>query len=389
MKINSIISKYVFKEMIPPFVISLLFFNFIFLLTKILDITNMIVNYRISLFDVLLLLIYSMPHFLEFVIPMSIMMTVLLTFFRLSSDNEIVALKAGGMSIYKLLPPVLLFCFIGCILTGFMTIYGLPWGRLSFEKLTYEVASSNVNIGMKERTFNDNFKGVMLYTNKIDLKNKALLDIFIEDQRTKNIISTVVAPKGEMSCEPDKLLFHLRLHNGTINQVDIESRTVHSINFDTYNITLDLKKSVPGEKGRKDEKEMSIAELRKNLKDAVNKDAKYYASLIEFHRKFSIPFACFALGFLGVPLGVQSKSVKRAFGLGLGLIFFLLYYLMLSAGWVFGEAGFYPPLIGMWMPNIVTGGIGLYLFVRTANDRPSLISYLPYLFKRIFSRFNS
>ena len=359
--------------MIPPFVINLLFFNFIFLLTKILDITNMIVNYRISLFDVMLLLIYSMPHFLEFVIPMSVMTTVLLTFFRLSSDNEIVALKAGGVSIYKLLPPVLLFCLIGCMLTGFMTIYGLPWGRLSFKKLTYEVALSNVNIGMKERTFNDNFEGVMLYMNKIDLKNKALMDIFIEDQRTRNIISTIVAPRGEMYSEPDKLLFHLRLHNGTINQVDIENKTVHSITFDTYDINLDLKKSVTTKKGRKDEKEMSIAELNKYLKDTVNKDAKYYAALIEFHRKFSIPFACFALGLLGVPLGVQSKSAKRAFGLGFGLIFFLLYYLMLSAGWVFGEAGVYPPLIGMWMPNIVIGGIGLYLFVRTANDRPVMI----------------
>ena len=373
--------------MIPPFVINLLFFNFIFLLTKILDITNMIVNYRISLFDVMLLLIYSMPHFLEFVIPMSVMTTVLLTFFRLSSDNEIVALKAGGISIYRLLPPVLLFCLIGCILTGFMTIYALPWGSLSFKKLTYEVASSNVNIGMKERTFNDNFKGVMLYMNKIDLKNKALIDIFIEDQRTKNIISTIVAPIGEMFSEPDKLLFHLRLHNGTINQVDIENKTVHSINFDTYDINLDLKKSVTAKKGRKDEKEMSIAELSKSLKDNINKDAKYYDRLIEFHRKFSIPFACFALGLLGVPLGVESKSAKRAFGLGLGLFFFLLYYLMLSAGWVFGEAGVYPPLIGMWMPNIVIGGIGLYLFVRIANDRPVMINYLPYIFKKITSRF--
>ncbi len=382
MKINSIIYKYIFKEMIPPFVINLLFFNFIFLLTKILDITNMIVNYRISLFDVMLLLIYSMPHFLEFVIPMSVMTTVLLTFFRLSSDNEIVALKAGGVSIYKLLPPVLLFCLIGCMLTGFMTIYGLPWGRLSFKKLTYEVALSNVNIGMKERTFNDNFEGVMLYMNKIDLKNKALIDIFIEDQRTRNIISTIVAPRGEMYSEPDKLLFHLRLHNGTINQVDIENKTVHSITFDTYDINLDLKKSVTTKKERKDEKEMNIVELNKYLKDTVNKDAKYYAALIEFHRKFSIPFACFALGLLGVPLGVQSKSAKRAFGLGFGLIFFLLYYLMLSAGWVFGEAGVYPPLIGMWMPNIVIGGIGLYLFVRTANDRPVIIDSFLNLFNR-------
>jgi len=380
MTINSIIYKYIFKEMIPPFVISLLFFNFIFLLTKILDITNMIVNYRISLFDVMLLLIYSMPHFLEFVIPMSTMMTVLLTFFRMSSDNEIVALKAGGMSTYRLLPPVLLFCLITCILTGFMTIYGLPWGRLSFKKLTYEVASSNINIGMKERTFNDNFEDVMLYINKIDLKNKALIDIFIEDQRTKNIISTVVAPRGEIYSEPDKLLFHLRLHDGTINQVNIENKTVHSINFDTYDIILDLKKFVPGKRGQKDEKEMSLAELSKYLKNTVNKDTKYYTTLIEFYRKFSIPFACFALGFLGVPLGVQSKSAKRAFGLGFGLIFFLLYYLMLSAGWVFGETGVYPPLIGMWMPNIVIGGIGLYLFIRTANDRPVMINSFLNLF---------
>lgn len=373
--------------MIPPFVINLLFFNFIFLLTKILDITNMIVNYRISLFHVMLLLIYSMPHFLEFVIPMSVMTTVLLTFFRLSSDNEIVALKAGGISIYKLLPPVLLFCLIGCILTGFMTIYGLPWGSLSFKKLTYEVALSNVNIGMKERTFNDNFEGIMLYMNKIDLKNKALIDIFIEDQRTRNIISTIVAPRGEMYSEPYKLLFHLRLHNGTINQVNIENKTVNSITFDTYDINLDLKKSVTKKKGQKDEKEMSIAELNKYLKDTINKDAKYYAALIEFHRKFSIPFACFAFGLLGVPLGVQSKSAKRAFGLGFGLFFFLLYYLMLSAGWVFGEAGVYPPLIGMWMPNIVIGGIGLYLFVRTADDRPVMLNDLLYIFKKITSRF--
>jgi len=366
--------------MIPPFVISLLFFNFIFMLTKLLGITNMIVNYRVSLFDVLLLIIYSMPHFLEFVIPISIMMSVLLTFFRMSNDNEISALKAGGISIYELLYPVLLFCLIGCIITGFMVIYGLPWGRLSFKQLTYEVASSNVNIGIKEKTFNDNFKGIMLYINKIDLKSKSFLDIFIEDQRTQNIISTIVAPKGKMSYSPDKLLFNLQLYNGTINQIDIESSAVHSINFDTYDINLNLKKSVLREKGQKDEKEMSIDELHKNLKNVIHKDAKYYANLIEFHRKFSIPFACFALGLLGIPLGVQSKLTNRAFGLGFGMIFFLLYYLMLSAGWVFGKAGIYPPLIGMWMPNIVIGGIGLYLLVKTNNDNPVKINYLLNLF---------
>ncbi len=174
MKLNSIVHRYIFLEMIPPFFINLVFLTFVFLMTKILDITNLIVNYRISLWAVILMLIYSMPFFLEFVIPMSVMMAVLLTFLRLSKDNEIVALKAGGVSVYGLLPPVLMFSLMGCILTAFMAIYGLPTGRLAFKTLAFKVVSSNLNIGLKERTFNDKFDGVMLYVNKVDLKNMFL-----------------------------------------------------------------------------------------------------------------------------------------------------------------------------------------------------------------------
>jgi len=69
--------------------------------------------------------------------------------------------------------------------------------------------------------------------------------------------------------------------------------------------------------------------------------------------------------------------------LGLGLVLFLLYYLMLSAGWVFGETGVYPPMIGMWLPNVVMGGLGLFLLDRTAKERPVNIRYLPALLKRV------
>ena len=74
---------------------------------------------------------------------------------------------------------------------------------------------------------------------------------------------------------------------------------------------------------------MSLSELRRYISTATGKDAQYYVSLIELHKKFSIPFACIVLGFLAVPLGVQSRSAKRSFGLGLGLVFFLLWCLSL------------------------------------------------------------
>ncbi|MCG6974166.1 MAG: LPS export ABC transporter permease LptF [Desulfobacterales bacterium] len=387
MKINSIINRYLLREMMLPFVINTVFFTFIFLMTKILDITKLIVNYKISLSSVLLILLFSTPRFLSFVIPMSVMMAVLLTFLRLSSDKELVALKAGGVGIYGLVPPVVLFCVMGVVLACIMTLYGMPWGTLSMKRLTFQVAASHVDAGLKERTFNDSFKDVMLYINNIDLKNKILKDVFIEDKRSKNVVSTVMAPTGKLISEPDKLEIHLKLYNGAINQVDLKNKSAHSIHFVTYDVNLDLKKALAASSsGPKNEDEMRFGELRQYLKTFPQKNEQYYSALIELYKKFSIPFACLSLGILAVPLGIHSESAKRSKGLGMGMIFFLIYYLMLSAGSVFGEAGLYPPAVGMWVPNVVTGGLGLFLLVRANNDRPVRIGSALNLFKMTLKR---
>jgi lipopolysaccharide export system permease protein len=70
----------------------------------------------------------------------------------------------------------------------------------------------------------------------------------------------------------------------------------------------------------------------------------------------------------------------------LGMIFFLIYYLLLTAGLVFGETGAYPPVLGMWVPNIVMGGLGLYLLVKTANEEQLRIGIVSNLLKGITSR---
>lgn len=371
MKLNSIISRYVFKEMIPPFIVSVLVLTFIFLMTKILDITNLIVNQRVDIISVFLLLIYSMPYFLIFVVPMSIMLAVLLTFLQLSSDNEVVALKAGGYSSYEFLPPVCLFCLIGVLVTSFMSIHGLPWGRVSFKSLAFEVAKSNIDLALKERTFNDSFRGVTLFVSKVDMRDRALIDVFLQDARRSDTVSTVVAPKGHYYSNPEKLTFQLRLYNGVINQVNLDDKSWHSIDFETYDFNLDLAQAMSSMEDRpKDEEEMSLTELRQALLEALVKDDQYYLTLMEYHKKFALPFSCFVLGLIAVPLGIQSKDAKRSFGIILGLLVFLVYYVILSAGWVFGEAGIYPPIVGMWMPNIVVGALAVYLMFMTANERP-------------------
>ncbi len=388
MKVNSIINRSIFTEILGPFSISVLFFAIVFIMMEMLKIANWVVNYNIGIGIVVLMIAYACPYLMVFVLPMSTMMGILLTFLRLSSDNELIALKSGGVSIYRLLPPVLLFSFIGFLLTAFMTIIGVPWGNVSLEKLALKVMASNADIGLKERTFIDTFENVMLYVNKIDVRNKKIIDIFIEDKRKAGMVSTVVAPEGRLISDPDKSLIHLQLYNGTINQTNLNNRSVNSINFDTYNFSFELEhKVVKFEDKQKDPDEMSLVELHEYIRKAPVHDKDYWKAQIILHRSFAYPIACFALGLSAMPLGIQSRSVKRSFGLTLGLFFFFLYYMLLSAAIILGEAGDIHPAIGMYLPTVITGFIGLYLFINTAREQTIPLVVLFQRMRRLLLKF--
>ncbi len=104
---------------------------------------------------------------------------------------------------------------------------------------------------------------------------------------------------------------------------------------------------------------------------------------MEYHKKFSLPVACFVLGLIAVPLGIKTRFSKRSFGMVLGLFFFLIYYILMSAGWVLGESGVCPPVIGVWGPDFVVGAVGLYLLISSAKERPlKAIALLPRIFMR-------
>ena len=370
-----------------PFTLSLFFCTFVLLMAEMVKITNWIVNYDVSIVPVLLMIFYAAPLALVYVIPMSVMMSILLTFLRMSGDNEIMALKSGGLSIYRLLPPVILFGFFGLVITLYITVFATPWASTAIEDLTFQVAASNVDIGLKERTFNDSFKNVMLYVNKVDPKRNEFFDIFIEDKRQEGFVSTVVAPRGKLFSEPDKFVYHLMLYNGTIHQTNRDDRTANSIGFDFYKLSLDFKDEFStAQKRRKHSAERSLGELIQYAKSFPVKNKAYYRLLIDLHKKFSFPAACIALGVLAMPLGLHSRTNKRTFGLIIGLFLILVYYLMLSAGVVFGKTGRLPPAIGMWIPNVVMGAVGIYLLMRSSKERSIYIDFVEGWIQRVVAR---
>lgn len=372
MMLTKRIYTYIFAELIPPFVISLFFLTFVFLMTRIPEITNMVVNYDTNVTDILMMIGFTLPRFMEFTIPMSAMISVLLTFMRMAGENEIVALKGAGMSLYKLLPPVLVFAVMTTLLTMWITVFGVSWGKLALKKKSLELARSSIDAALQERQFNSQLRDIMIYVSHVDMKTRDLTDVFIEDRRTPGVISISVAPKGRLIRQEDDQVYTIRLYDGGINQVNAEDNSVTHINFGHYDINIDLASMQKGGPKRliKDLDEMNLHELVQRIKSGFKDAAHESEAKMVLHEKFSIPFACLALGLLAFPLGIQSMSLRRSSGFGMGIFFFLLYYILLATGWSMGETGHYPPFIGMWLPNGIMGAAGIFLLVRNAKEKP-------------------
>ncbi len=365
------INRYIFKELLSPFAISLFFLTFVFLMTRIPEITNMVVNHNADLSAVFLMIIYTLPRFLEFTIPMSVMISILLTFMRMSGENEIIALKGAGLTLYKLLPPVLIFCLMGIVLSMWVTLFGVSWGKLSIKKKSIEMARSSIDAALQERQFNSEIEDIMIYVSHVDMKTKALEDVFIEDRRQKGVVSISVAPTGDLIRKEDEAFYTIRLYNGMINQVEQDDKSVNTIQFGSYDINIDLgAMNQTGKKISKELDERSLVDLIRYIRSGISDKVELSSAIMELHEKFSIPFACLTLGLLAFPLGIQASSLRRSSGFSLGIFFFLLYYFLLALGWSAGETGSFSPVLSMWLPNVFMGGIGAFFLVRNAKEKP-------------------
>ncbi len=365
-----IINIYIFKEMVPNFIVSLLVFTFLVLAGRILKMTEWMVNHGIGIYQVLMITVYTMPYVLFYTLPMATLLASLIAFSRLNEDNETIALKSSGVSLYQLMPPVAIFSVICCFLASFISIYLVPMGNDSLSRVLFETARSNTSIGIKQGVFNNNIPGIVLYANRVSPSDKTMKGVFIFDDRQPGLSNAITAQKGNIHSNKEKMILNLHLKDGSVTRVDKDLESSSLLRFKSYNLNIDISDIASKfSSRRKGKKEMSIAELRDRLSETKKGTVKYSLLAVELQRKFSIPLACLILGIMGVPLGLMMKERGRSWGVALSIIVFTFYYIMLSAAESLGEVGTLNPTISMWLPDVVLGGATVFLFLRAARDK--------------------
>ncbi|MCJ7833023.1 MAG: LPS export ABC transporter permease LptF [Deltaproteobacteria bacterium] len=364
-----IISRYIFREILTPFGVTLLVFTLIFLLGNLMQLIEMIVQKGVGLWDIIRLLGYTLPFLFVYIIPMTFFISILLGFLRLSSDNEVTALKASGIGFFQLLPPVLILSLACYVLTSFTAMVAQPWGEYSLKNLIFNIAVVQAKVTLKERVFNDDFKDLVFYIQKVSSDGE-MEDVFILDQRQKDVPQTIVAKKGWLIPNPRERSLNLRLGKGTIYNVSLDSKSAQNINFKTYDLILPLEQMLSSqEKRERSETELYLHELKKKIRQTSSGEKKYFIYQIEYYKKFSLPFSCLVFGLIAFPLGLQSRLAGRSWAVILGGAVFFIYYLILSLAFSLGEKGSLSPMIGLWLPNVVVGALGGYLFWITWKEK--------------------
>jgi lipopolysaccharide export system permease protein len=369
---NKIINRYILREISYPFFIIIFVLTFVLLMGKILQLMDLMVNKGVSFIDISKLFLLLTPSFLILTIPISLLISILIGLGRLSGDNEITILKASGISLYKLIAPVAFLSLIAFIMTSFTSFFLVPHSKFTTKNLLFTIAKKKASIGIKEKVFNDDFKGILLYAENIPVHGNYMEGVLISDTRTINEPSTIIAEKAYLLSDPQLMRVILRLENGSTHTVETNLKNYRKMDFSVYDVNLDIESSIAEEKKlkSKDSTELTIRELAEKLKTAGLEDAAIREIAIEFHKTITTPLACIVFGILGIPLGIRSHRAVKSRGFTVGLFTVFIYYILRLGGEALVETGRLSPFIGTWAPNIILCSIGIYLLIMAGKDRP-------------------
>lgn len=361
---------YIANELLAPFFASFLILYGVFFLVRLIPLLEVVLALRIGPADFIRLFSYIFPRMLLYIIPMASMAGVIVGFTRLTNDREILALKACGVSLKQMLPPVILIAAAIATLTGFFSIRLIPAGALGFKQLMFQLAKEKIDKGLQAKEFTEALGDIVVYVEEIDDQQR-WHGVYVSDMRGRTQPLITVAKTGHMEAEMERMMVTIILNDGALH--NNEGLDNQLIRFERYQLQISLRQ--PTQVGKEDVTSQTRGAMSQDqlLKAAAklapdSKAARIYLS--EYHHRLVLPVGCFILSLLGLPLGLQAGPGRQAVGIPLGLGFFVLYYITFTTTRVMSEEGIVPLVLGMWLPNILFLLLTVLIFRRVNRERP-------------------
>jgi len=422
-----ILPKYVVKEHIGPFSFALLVINSIFILNLLFRELGKFMSKGLPLGTILEFIFLNLAWMIALSVPCAVLTATIMAFGRLSAENEMTAIKAGGISLYQILPATLV---VSLGVAGALIWFNnevLPDFNHRTKLLMLDIARKKPLLNLEAGVIYTDIPNYNILGPTVKEINSTtyIENITIDDQTTSNIIKTIIAKVGEITFSEETGLVEITLLDGELQEVDINSlETFKKVEFTKHVIKIpmtemllvrsqseyrgDREKSAAALMEGVNKNRQRILERYRKLNETVNQQlSKYIYSnskeektldlliqdhqrlnrqiktdlnlinsykksidrdLVEVHKKYSIPAVCIVFVLVGSPLGILARKRGWAAAAGFSIGFFLLYWAFLIGGESLADRQKISPFWGMWSPNILVGGLGIFLVLRTVRD---------------------
>ncbi|MBU0604774.1 MAG: LptF/LptG family permease [Candidatus Omnitrophica bacterium] len=361
-----ILRDYVLREFFHSFFLTLVVFTFVFLVGNIITLANYIINKGVEALSVFKLFIFLIPWLLSFTLPIAVLTASILSFGRLSADGELTAMRASGISLFRISMPILMVGVGLSFFAFFLNDQVSPNASFASRRVIKEIGIRSPAAALEEGTFIRGFENYIIFIHEIN--GNKLKNIRIYQPQENRSTRTIVAEMGEISSIPEKNLIELKLYNGTSEEPSpTDPDSFYKLNFKTYFMSLDLSKVFKGDKIQKKTREMTINELNAEIKKCISQNIDPTPLRVEIYKKINISVATFIFALIGIPLGVKASRSEKSIGFVLGSVLFGIYWAAFSGMLVVAATSRMDPALAAAIPNIVFFVIGISLFVWIAR----------------------
>jgi lipopolysaccharide export system permease protein len=358
--------------MAASFALGLVTFTFVLLMDQMMRLMDLIINKGAPVLVVLRLIFYVLPFSLTVTIPMSVLLAVLATYGRVSSEGEAIVLKTSGLSLYRLMAPAVLFGIVTTLATLWISTLVQPDSTRASKTLIHQLYQTKALTSLEEGVFNTEYQGLAIYVDHLKKQDGTLQGILVIDRRSQTDQHLVIAQEGKLLTKNGEAETPIGLQVSKGN-LHISSRDdpgrYRNLDFETYDLQVSTGDTLGEAVGRvRQGKEMNLGELRAQIAQINKAGGKAWPLQVELHKKFALPIACLILSAIGAPLAIRIKKANRGVSLALSVAIAVFYYILLATGESLGSRGQIEPALGVWFPNLTLGIIAISLVLAEGRE---------------------
>ena len=355
-----ILDRYVLKEMIGPFLVSVFAFVVLLIGRVIFDNINFIIEKRVPFWLVVRLIVFQLPWICGMVIPLATLFATSLSVNRLGRDSEITCIRMAGTPLRRIFAPILLVGVLASAVTLWLGEYVTPWANRQAQGTVRYIYGLQQVPPIQENVFFES-EGYYFYVQHVDRRDPrspSLQNLMIYESPPPGGYPMLITARSATSRDN---LWTLR--DGVMHKLGSDGMTTYEMKFPRMH--LNLKRAVQDLfESQQTPEEMSIRDLRQKIQVFSGSGQAVTRLNVDWHFKLSLPLSCLVFALCAAPLGLRFSRVGSYSGVLLGIIIMFLYWNNILLGKALGVGGLLPAGIAGWSQNIIFGLAGVYLIWR-------------------------